>query len=201
MTRSLQMEWSYLQRVLPGLSAEFGPVEEAITKDFLPALFEGGAEMDPLFRSITALPVRHSGLGVFRPTKTAVPNYDASVILTKELTRSILQGRNLDTVQYLKNAARERKNLTAERDGHLGSASGKIASKLTKVDAQRFRRGEETGAWLTVQPCLLNGTDLSSEELRDGLSLRYGLAAIGASPWSMRSIAKREGSSPSATKS
>jgi hypothetical protein len=37
------------------------------------------------------------------------------------------------------------------------------------------RVAKSTGAWITAMPDTLNGTDLSSEEFRDGLRLRYGL--------------------------
>jgi hypothetical protein len=36
-------------------------------------------------------------------------------------------------------------------------------------------RATETGAWLTVIPDQLNGTDLSADEFRDSLLLRFGL--------------------------
>ena len=39
--KPLQQEWAFMQRVTPGISNAFGPVEEEIAKAFLPALFEG----------------------------------------------------------------------------------------------------------------------------------------------------------------
>ena len=38
---SLQQEWAFVQRVIPGIGDAFGPVEEEIAKLFLPELFEG----------------------------------------------------------------------------------------------------------------------------------------------------------------
>ena len=36
MTKSLQMEWQYLQRVLPDCGAAFQPIEDALRQDFTP---------------------------------------------------------------------------------------------------------------------------------------------------------------------
>ena len=41
--------------------------------------------------------------------------------------------------------------------------------------ARQMRRATKTGAWLTVQPYRVNGTDLGAQEWRDSLFLRYGL--------------------------
>ena len=38
-----------------------------------------------------------------------------------------------------------------------------------------MRRAEKTGAWLTVLPSTVNGTELGAQEWRDALFLRYGL--------------------------
>ena len=38
-----------------------------------------------------------------------------------------------------------------------------------------MRRTAKTGAWLTVLPSTVNGTELGSQEWRDALFLRYGL--------------------------
>ena len=38
-----------------------------------------------------------------------------------------------------------------------------------------MRRAAKTGAWLTVLPSTVNGTEMGSQEWRDALFLRYGL--------------------------
>ena len=39
--KSLQQEWSFVQRVTPGVGEAIGPVEEALMEIFVPALYEG----------------------------------------------------------------------------------------------------------------------------------------------------------------
>ena len=43
------------------------------------------------------------------------------------------------------------------------------------LQARRMRRASKTGAWLTVLPSTVNGTELGAQEWRDAHFLRYGL--------------------------
>ena len=55
-----------MQRVTPGIGEEFGPVEEEITKAFLPELFEGVGD-GALVREITRFPVNQVGMALTDP--------------------------------------------------------------------------------------------------------------------------------------
>ena len=48
-------------------------------------------------------------------------------------------------------------------------------SGAPEVVTRRLRWATKTGAWLTVQPSTLNGTDMGAQEWRDDAFLRYGL--------------------------
>jgi len=50
-----------------------------------------------------------------------------------------------------------------------------IIADARPMDKRRIIRSAGTGAWLTTMPSLLNGSDLSAEEFRDGIRLRFGL--------------------------
>ena len=45
--------------------------------------------------------------------------------------------------------------------------------KLPCSDRRTILRGKSTGQWLSVLPSTLNGTELSAQEFRDSLHLRY----------------------------
>jgi hypothetical protein len=64
LTKSLQMEWQYLQRVLPHAGPSFAPIETALTKTFLPTLLQEPGDSAAPLRDLMALPVRHAGLGI-----------------------------------------------------------------------------------------------------------------------------------------
>ena len=44
-----------------------------------------------------------------------------------------------------------------------------------RQEKNRLHRATRNGAWLSAVPHFLNGTELSREEFRDNLRLRYGL--------------------------
>jgi hypothetical protein len=69
----------------------------------------------------------------------------------------------------------EEKAATRKRNLELNSA--KLATTLRRLPDglnRTITRGKETGAWLTVLPSIVNGTELSAEEFRDALIMRYG---------------------------
>ena len=51
---SLQSEWQYLQRTVPGVGTLMGPIEEALREKIFPLLF-GGEEIDADFRKSWAM--------------------------------------------------------------------------------------------------------------------------------------------------
>ena len=70
MASSLQAEWQYVCRVVPGIAAELAPVETAIRSDFLPSLFGGSTPMaiDDDFRRLLGHSVKMGGsASVTRP--------------------------------------------------------------------------------------------------------------------------------------
>jgi hypothetical protein len=70
------------------------------------------------------------------------------------------------------------RTIQAHRNAKIEEAAGQFSLYLEGVDAttkRRTKRSTECGAWLTVMPSLLNGTELSATEFRDALRLRYGL--------------------------
>ena len=48
-------------------------------------------------------------------------------------------------------------------------------ARAPAVVTRWLRRATKTGAWLTVQPSTVNGTELGAQEWRDAAFLRYGL--------------------------
>ena len=41
---SLQSEWQYLERTVPGVGTLMGPIKEALIEKFFPSLFVGGGD-------------------------------------------------------------------------------------------------------------------------------------------------------------
>ena len=86
--KSLQQEWAFVQRVTPGVSDAFGPVEMALKDTFVSELFKGLREGMPE-RGVTRLPVKQAGLALSNPTQTAPENWTASCVVTGHLVAAL----------------------------------------------------------------------------------------------------------------
>jgi hypothetical protein len=173
--QSLQGEWQYLQRVLPETEDDFAPVEDAISRIFLPALLEASPEdLEPM-RALLALSPRQAGLGVASPQLTATTSHRASVKSTGHLAASLKSGAALDAADYAATASQNRRECRKARVEEEEDALAGFCAGLRPAAARRVQRSRATGMWITATPDRLNGTELSSEEFRDSLRLRFGL--------------------------
>ena len=92
LTKSLQSEWQYLQRVVSGLRESFGLVMAALRDKFLPALLQVDAETVTKFRPLWALPPKKGRLGIPDPTTTGLRLHTCSKDVTSVLTDSLMPG-------------------------------------------------------------------------------------------------------------
>jgi len=178
LTKSLQPEWQYVMRVVPGIGEKFAPVEEAIATKFLPALFQAKEALPDDLRKLLALPVRSAGIGIPDPVATADGCYQASVKCTAVLTQSLRDGIDLDVTAYNVSSGQCRRRIATGRVKRGEKDLAELVSKMTPFDKRRTNRATRTGAWLTTMPNNQNGTDLSAEEFRDSLRPRYGLTPL-----------------------
>ncbi len=70
---------------------------------------------------------------------------------------------------------KEERAATRKMNSEISAAKvAKIRRKLPDELSPSIARGQETGAWLSVLPSTVNGTELSAKEFRDALTIRYG---------------------------
>ena len=175
MTRSLQCEWQYLQRVLPNVSDVFKPVEQALRSHFVPALL-GLATVPDGLRERLKQPVRNGGLGIPNPCETSDALFEASEKMTESLTASLLDNKSAFSVgDYIMRSREARDKCRTERHKRMDMELQNFLSTSTSEEARLTRRSGETGVWLTTIPHTFNGNVLSKEEFRDSLRLRFGL--------------------------
>jgi len=86
LTKSLQCEWQFLQRVVPGCCDLFTPLDVVLTSTFLPAVF--GCEVTPCVHLVFSLPVRFGGLGVYHPHFAAEFCFSASRNATQVIAQA-----------------------------------------------------------------------------------------------------------------
>ena len=172
--KSLQSEWTHLQRVLADIGPAFAPVESAIRSHFIPALLDADSIGDSL-RHILALPVKAAGIALPDPTATATHNHAASTAGTTVISAALLHRAewNYPTHKVTMRAAR-----LVAREEKLQRADDTITSlspAMTPLQLRKITRARSTGAWISVLPSDVNGLSLSKLEYRDGMRMRYGL--------------------------
>ena len=126
-------------------------------------------------RAITRLPVKQAGLALPYPTRTAHDNWQASFVIIGHLV-SALRGKV--TFRTADHAACLRDGRAAVRRKSVAKAMASLEATIDgdpELVTRRLRRATKTGAWMTVQPSTVNGTDLGAQEWRDAAFLRYGL--------------------------
>jgi hypothetical protein len=94
---------------------------------------------------------------------------------TGALTASLVAGNPLGVNAYAKANGQSRKVRTKAKAAEEALALERLCSKASAADSRRMLRSRETGAWLTTMPDSQNGTELSVDEFRDSLRLRFGL--------------------------
>jgi len=109
LSKSLQHEWQYLQRVVPNVGPALAPIEAALAETFLPALLAATDEDAKRLRELTTLPVCHAGMGIPNPETSASICYGASRQLTDPLTQSLAAGTELGVRVYAVSCAQSRK--------------------------------------------------------------------------------------------
>ena len=171
---SLQSEWHYLQRTVPGFSTLMGPIEEALREKFPPSLIVGEA-IDADFRKILGHGVKHGGLGIPEPRLSAESAYNTSKAASRELVDSFPGGSVLNYVGH--RSCRCKASQSARLSKRIVELSDifKLQEQAGDQDKNRLHMEMRNGAWLSAVTHLLNGTELSREEFRDNLCLRYGL--------------------------
>ncbi len=174
--KSLQQEWQFVQRVVSAIGPQFSTVADEISSKFLPALFGASLkDSDPRLQ-LARLPVKQAGLALPSPVDTAESNYRDSTCAVSHLLAA-LRGRqdfrsayHLEVIATVKAAVLKRR--TELHEATLAAVVAKIRCGGTR---RTILRGKLTGQWLSVVPSTVNGTELSAEEFRDSLLLRYAL--------------------------
>ena len=160
---------------VPGKNNGIGVEFYAIEENFLPALFNDNTDITSPLRQRLALSVRYSGLGIPSPQSTATTSHQSSRAITMSLTASLLNRIPLDAAGYKATAMKLRSQERASRDASQKQLFKAGLTHLDKPTRQCVASSCKTGAWLTLLPDRLNATDLSAEEFRDSLRIRFDL--------------------------
>ena len=172
LTRSLQNEWSFLQRVVPHCGHHFQQVENALACNFIPSLL--GHVITPIDRDLFSLPVRHGGLGIRNPTTTADSSYSTSRCATQLLSDAIRGRCTYSFSDHFNLVHSTRSDYLHSQEVIYNEVYNNIFEQSDPMTQRSLTRNKQSlSAWLTTLPILKDDFNLSSVEFRDALCLRY----------------------------
>uniref|UniRef100_A0A0G4HH07 Uncharacterized protein n=1 Tax=Chromera velia CCMP2878 TaxID=1169474 RepID=A0A0G4HH07_9ALVE len=174
-----------MARVVPRVGGQMGQLEGTIRDRLIPALMKGRrnggppTQHDVWLRDVAALPVRLLGLGILKPTKTADRDYKTLAAASEAITEAILRGEDINADEHVKRgqkaraAHKEAVKEAAEKEWErLGSQSGQAASEDQCEEVRQSKEKRQSG-WLTATLLKEHGMNLSPDEFRDAMTIRY----------------------------
>ena len=157
LSKSLQHEWAYIQRVIPNIANELLPIQASITNTFLPSLF-GHALQDDYVSAMTSFPVQLGGLSLPNPRTDSPYNYQSSLLLASHLIRSLRGQEDFSVMTHLA----MRKSISIRRTADLAQRHLALICEITKdlppLTKRILDRGQSTGHWLSVFPSTFTDT-------------------------------------------
>ena len=112
-SKSLQNEWNFIQRVVDGDCNSFISLKEAICQNFLPEI--SGFDISEFYAELMLRPSRFGGVGIRDPTISAASAFQISLEASAVLKQAILS----DHVSPLNIEATLRTQKTLPENGRL----------------------------------------------------------------------------------
>ena len=171
--RSLQHEWTFLLRVLQDCGALFRNLEIALASSFLPAIF--GVEVSSVERDLFSLPLRMGGLGISNPVSTASHCYSLSTQSTTSLVTFITGASVFELDNHIATVSLAKDHYRASLNDYFHIRFDSLFARLDSLQQRAVLRAKEfnLSGWLAVLPLARDQFDLSPQEFRDALALRY----------------------------
>ena len=157
----LEHKWTFLSRVMSDVDAAMAPVEAAVVDDLIPAL--SGRPVSLVERELLALPCRHEGMGLTKPTSLG------SQYISSRRVSAPISCRIAQQVRAIK-----RKVASDGRNGSKAEATilpASLEPEMQHVISLASKKG--SSSWLTCRPLARHGFSLSKGEFQDAICLRY----------------------------
>ena len=173
LSKSVQNEWLFIQRVMSNCQSVFKILSNVIKTRFLPSLF--GSLLNDQEISLLCRPTKYLGIGILDPVISAHAQYSISKIATSVLSQTIISGDDLN-INAHHNSILNGINQKHLQDDQLRLDTMALIETFPAFQKRRLLRkfNQKCSGWLTVMPSKDNHFDLSPDEFRDSLALRYG---------------------------
>ena len=173
MTKSLQCEWIYIQCVISNCCVSFTLLESTIHSLFLPSLF--GCEISPLESELFSLPVRWGGLGICLSKHMNQLLYNASRDGTHVVDNSIKNIHPFELDAHDDVIAFAHKDYRKLCNSLFDDLFDTISCRLDPLHLRTLQRTKinDLSCWLTALLLEKDNYDLTAQEFRDALAVRY----------------------------
>ena len=178
----VQQRWVHFQRSTACGPHLFQPLEDAICKDFIPALLglEQGEAISEILRAVFSLPVSHGGLAIFNPVDECPHNHRDSRRLTKPMRKSMLGDQTLPDCDY-RPLALQNKDLRNKRFDRLKARIIQLKPEMERILFFASEKGA-TNFW-TNRPLEKFGLAMKCrQDFQDCVAMRYHLPIKGLPP-------------------
>ena len=173
MAKSLQFEWSFVQRIIPNSESSFAFLQDKINTTFWPAVCSTDISQQEL--RLFTLPARMGGMGVNDPVETARTAFITSRACTDVIVTAIKGKGDFSVYDHLQQMTQAKKEMTPEIKGFQEDKLTSVLASLSEGKKRAIKRAVKgkTSTWLTVIPVSHYHFDLSPSEFRDALAIRY----------------------------
>ena len=159
-------------RTIPGLENYLQPLEDVISKDFLPDLL--GCPIKQEIRKLISLPPRLGGMVIINPIKAAVEEFKYSVCLTEQLTKKIAEqdkdgSINKDSVKEARRGIAKQREKDRQKELQKILGGGQLGSYEKRRIEMCLKKGASN--WLSALPLNEAGFSLNKLEFRDAITL------------------------------
>ena len=186
LSKSLQNEWSFIQRVVQGDDDSFLSLKETICQKFLPEIC--GFDITDFDSDLMLRPSRFGGTGIRDPIKAAASAYKTSFEASTVLKDAIMLDTPFDLHSHAQHYHKVVVNSKeAEDQKHLDEVKVLVQNllperKLYKDHLSRIV-SNKCSAWLSVNPWEDEYFFMPPDEFRDSMSCRYGKTPKGLQAW------------------
>jgi hypothetical protein len=172
-SKSLQNEWGYLQRVFPDCQELFSPLRKTLMEDFIPSLV--GNPISEIEFKIMEKPTRLAGLGIRDPVSSSKQYFETSTKATELLSKAIISNSSIDIDEYEKSMHAITSGMKKNKESDDLIQVKQLAGMLSDGRSHKISRILENkcSTWLSVFPTNDNYFAMSPDEFRDAMAIRY----------------------------
>jgi hypothetical protein len=185
-SKSLQNEWNFLQRVSEVDAQTFSCIKETLIETFIPEIC--GFKIQGPLADLMLQPARFGGIGIRDPVKTYMYAYTNSMEATTVLVNSIVSGMPIDIYSHSMHSKQIKNCLKKKQDEETAEEIAQIIQNIP--DSQiHFRQhlsritSYKCSAWLQMCPWEDDFFFLHPDEFRDSMACRYGQIPRNLQPW------------------